>query len=391
MTGDEKENVMVARALKRWVSQVRYHQWSLAAMSITYLFAQFCTLAQTPITAINNDSQSYVHVADNFAHSFLPSFVEPFRTPGYPLFLLLVKRVTGTSFANMYCQPTYPNIAACNQAFIPFVFAQAVVYGITVLEVYVLAYWLTRKRWMATVATIVASCNLYMYSWEREIGTELLSMWAIVTVLLIFVRYMRRPSLWCGGALGLFLFVSVMVRPFNEFVPALLAVSALGRALWTQGREGLRAYWKSVLCMLLVVYSLIFAYIQINGRINGVHDISYVTNINLFGKVYEYRMQNEPVPAQFATIQAETNAHIAATGGTGPFALFNELRANHELSTSPNYHYQDFGDFSKYIILHDPVTFAMRSIPDIFRSWIITDTKRHRPSAPPHHSEGRRM
>ncbi|MGZ3602027.1 MAG: hypothetical protein ACXWQ5_20660 [Ktedonobacterales bacterium] len=193
---------MVIRALKRWVSQVRYHQWSLVAMSITYLFAQFCTLAQTPITAINNDSQSYVHVADNFAHSFLPSFVEPFRTPGYPLFLLLVKRVTGTSFANMYCQPTYPNIAACNQAFIPFVFAQAVVYGITVLEVYVLAYWLTRKRWMATVATIVASCNLYMYSWEREIGTELLSMWAIVTVLLIFVRYVRRPSLWWGGRAG---------------------------------------------------------------------------------------------------------------------------------------------------------------------------------------------
>lgn len=363
---------MVNRALQRWVARMRHHQWPLVALGATYLFAQICTLAQTPLAAINNDSSSYVQVADNFVHSGWPAFVEAFRTPGYPLFLWLVQSMAGTPFADMYCHPTSANIAACNQAFIPFVIAQAVVYALTVFELYALAYWLTRKRWMATVATILASCNLYMYSWEREIGTELFSFWAIVTVMLIFVRYMRRPTLWWGGALGLALFASVMIRPFNEFVPALLAVLALGRALWSQGRQGLRAYWKSALCMLLVAYGLLFTYIQLNGLMNGVRDISYVTNINLFDKVFEYRMQNEPAPAQYATIQAESNAYIAANGGTSPFTFFNQLKAAHKMPSSPTYHYQDFGDFSRYIILHDPGTFASRSVPDIFRAWIIT-------------------
>jgi hypothetical protein len=372
MRGDEEGN-MLKRALNRLVFQVRNHWWSLAAMSIAYNFAQICTLVQTPLASLNGDSHSYVQVADHVSQSFLPALIDPYRTPGYPLFLLLVQRITGTAFANMYCLPADPNVAVCNQAFIPFVFAQAAVYGITVLEIYVLAFWVTRKRWMAAVAAILTTCNLYMYSWEREIGTELLSFWALVTVMLIFVRYMRRPTLWWGGVLGLALFASVMIRPFNEFLPVLLAALALGRALWAQGRQGLRIYWKSALGMLLVVYGLLFAYIQLNGRINGVSDISFATNQNLFVKVYEYRMQDEPVPPQFATIQAESSAYIAAHGGIAPWDYFYELMAQHKMSTSPTYHYQDYGDFSRYIILHHPGTFVLRTIPDIFRAWIITD------------------
>ena len=95
---------------------------------------------------------------------------------------------------------------------------------------------------MAAVAAAASTCNFYMCSWERVIGSDLLSMWAIVTVLLIFVCYMRRPTLWWGAGLGLVLFAAVMIRPFNEYVAALLGALALGRALWMRGREGLRAY-----------------------------------------------------------------------------------------------------------------------------------------------------
>lgn len=377
MIGDKGDS-MVGHALKRWVSQVRYHQWSLLGMSITFIFAQICTLAQTPIVSIFPDTPSYVTVAQQLSFTSFRSFPlslvkhNPLRTPGYPMFLWLLQRLTGTPFANMTCTPTSPNIAACDQAFLPFVIAQAAVYGITVLEIYVLAYWLTRKRWMAAVAAVVASCNLYMYSWERVMGSDLLSMWAIVTVVLIFVCYMRRPTLWWGGVLGLALFAAVMVRPFNEFVPAMLAVLALGRALWAQGRQWLRTYWKSALCMLLVVYSLIFVYIQLNGRYNKVYDLTYATNLNLFEKIYEYRMQNEPVPAKYAALQAETNAAVATYGGHTPIPLFAELQKDHKFPNTPNY-YQDFGAYARYIILHDPGTFALRSLPDIFRTWIITD------------------
>jgi hypothetical protein len=120
MIGNQEEDIMVNGALKRWVSQVRYHQWSLVAMGLTYLFAQFCTLAQTPLTSIFADSPSYVTVAQQLSRSFFRYFPvslvkhQPLRTPGYPLFLWLVQGLTGTPFANMMCLPGSPNLAACN-------------------------------------------------------------------------------------------------------------------------------------------------------------------------------------------------------------------------------------------------------------------------------------
>lgn len=363
----------LGRIVSCCLSRLRYHQWALVALCLSFAFAQLCTLTQAPLASIFPDTPSYVVVAQQLARHFPAALVahQPLRTPGYPLLLWLVQAVTGTPFAAMACTPTSVHLAACEQAFIPVVIVQAALYGVTVVEVYALTYWLTHRRWMATAATIAATCNLYMCSWERVIGSELLSMWAIVTVLLLFVRYMRRPSLRMAAVLGVALFAAVMVRPFNEFLPALLAVLALGRALWTQGRQGLRTYALSAVCMLCLVYGLLVGYAQVNGRVTGIYDLSYATNLNLYEKVYELRMQDEPVPAKYVRLQAQTSAAVARYGGHTPIPLFAEMQRTHTFPNAPNY-YQDEGAYARYIVLHHPLTFALRSLPDIFATWLVT-------------------
>ena len=354
--------------LNRVLGLTRRHAIALATVALATAFAQVATLMQVPLSSFSMDSPAYVVVAQQLSES-LKYLVQPLRTPGYSLFMLAVFKLTGSPFSAPFtCYNDYH--AGCDLLFRPVVIAQALVMTVTIFEIYVLGYWLTRKRWMAAVVAIVGGCNLYVFSWERFIDSETLSMWAIVTVMLIFYRYMRRPSVGKALLLAAMLIVAVMIRPFNELVPAMLIVLVLARAAWTRS---LRAYWKSAVLVPLVVYAALAGYSQINGRVNGVYDISFVTNINLFGKVLEYRMQGEHAPARYASIQQVSDVYVAHFGIT-PFGVFSQFGSTPQQATGmPGGHYAPYGAFARYIILHHPWQYAVRSVPDIYRAWMITD------------------
>ena len=158
-----------------------------------------------------------------------------------------------------------------------------------------------------------------------------------------------------------------MIRPFNEFIPVTLLGLVMLRALITRD---VTRYWKSVVLAMVVTYGLTLGYIQLNARINGVSDLSWVTNVNLFGKVLEYHMQGDPVPPQYHQIQAATIAY-AATGQTDPFAMVMSYHLTTEdIEGEAGTTYAAFGDYARYIITHNLGEYLFRSIPDLYQVWL---------------------
>ena len=287
------------------------------------------------------DSTEYLATADKILNS--GQIADPKRTPGYPTFLAVVFSLFPPQ--NLWAVITV-QLGLC--------FAAA-------LAVYLLAYRLTARRWVAAVAAALVGLNIYMLDWAYSIRDESFSYALTVALFLIVERLARRVTpLVVAGFVALSTLL-VMTRPFYLFLPALIGVALLARAF------GLRQTRRELVALglaLVMIYGLVGGYVVLNGMSNGYYGVSYVSDANLFGKALEYRMFNKPVPAQFQPIQADARQFVAA-GGHLPWTFAKKY------GFSENY-YHPLGAYARFVILHDPVTYAIGTVKDTARVGLAT-------------------
>lgn len=315
------------------------HGVPLLIVALAALIPQIALRLMHPDIPASPDSREYLAVA----HKILATgqFADPKRTPGYPAFLALVF------------------ILFRGQSLTPVVTIQLALCFIAAFEVYLLAYRLSANRWVAAAAGAVVGLNIYMLDWAYSIRDESLSYALTVTLFLTVERMARRPT-W--GAATAFVVVStlvVMTRPFYLFLPALIGLALLARAV---GLRWARRDLVALALSLVVMYGLVGGYVALNGATNGYYGVSYVSDANLFGKVKEFRMLDRPVPAQYQTIQRDAQQFASQRNDGLPWTFAREYGYTGDF-------YHPLGAYARYVVLHNPAAYAAGTARDTVRVW----------------------
>jgi hypothetical protein len=349
-------------AMESAVKSLREHALPLLITFIAVLIGQIAVFVQTPKANFTNDTPSYVTAAWNIAQS-PTGLVQAFRPPGYPLFIYLVLALKGApNYAKAAACYIPGTQGACTQQLNVIVLAQGVVAVIAALELYLLVWRLSHRRWTACFATVLIALNIYFGSWERMVLSEFLSYWIILTVFVAFESLVRRPSIWRACLFALVCFAAVMIRPFNIYLPLVLLV-LLG--LWYIWTRQLWAHALQLLSAVAVLSACVVGYMVLDAHYNGYSSISWGSNATLFGKVIEYHMEYYPVPKPYQDLQTKLDVWVNTIPNPDPWTFSD--------SNGLDYRETGFrlaGGYAQYVILHHPLTFLKDSIPDILRAWI---------------------
>jgi hypothetical protein len=319
-----------------WRRRLQFHAVALGIVALAILFGQIVTLLQTPSFHLTSDSPRYFEGAARILQGGPIS--TPLDTGGYSLFLVPFVLLNGTGHV----------------AYI--VYAQMLLMVLSVFEVYVLTYRITGQRWIGAVVACILALNVYVLNWEREIMTEALAFWMIITVFLMFEHALRTSSnRWLVGAL-LFSGLTVVERPLYVYVPAVLIVVLVYRAVRLRA---VRATWKPMLIAATVGYGVVGLVILSNLINFGYGGVSYVSTINMLGKIMEYHMENLAATPQDMAISQQITAYLQTSPETEPW---------HFLIADPQYTSNYLAPIASYasdIIDHHPITFIGDGIPDI--------------------------
>src|SRR5258708_11850238 len=210
----------LVRSIGGWLSTLRPHYAPLALLAVATIIGQAATLIQRPLAWFTYDTPSYLYTAQQITGS-VSGLVDPTRTPGYPTFLALILALVfhgSVPFSDLMTCRDAGQLGVCVTDLQYIVYAQVAVAIITLVEVYTLVFRLSHRRATSCIVSVLLALNLYLGSWERLVMTEFLSYWSLVTVVLIFERFVRRPTILLGVMFGIASFVSFMRRSFNIYV-----------------------------------------------------------------------------------------------------------------------------------------------------------------------------
>lgn len=284
-----------------------------------------------------HDSLEYVFNAQRILAG--GTWADADRMPGYPLLLAVVFAIRGGV-----------DLRAAE-------IAQYILFVLTALEVYVLAYRIWGRAALAGGIGALFGTNLYLLEYVQPLLSDALAMWLCVTLCLSIVYYIERPRPLRLWLVALLLLALTMTRaewylaPIGVF-PFLLLVAM---------RAG---YGKRIaphaLLALCGVLGVVVLYMQANAAVSGYHGLSEAENINLWGKVVQYKMVTQ-APPKYADITSITEQGTKVLGGD----VWGMYWTNPVLGA---HHFARVGAYARAVILAHPWEFLRKSVPLVFSS-----------------------
>jgi len=321
----------IARALNRdWHT----HKYAFFA-ALLVLFTTIVVLAyylNHPQPELKGDTQSYLDLAQQIQTK--GQLIDPNRVPGFPLLIVLVFALTGQG-----------NLIAVSVA-------HALLFILATLEIYVLAALILRWGWAALLIGLLVGANVMLLMFIKPIVSETLSLWLLVSLALaavLFVYRLQARYIWLVTGFTLALFftrVEWIYVPVPLFAYLLLAAARLGSA---------RRMLIHILGSVLLLYAFLGCYIYINATQNHFTGVTDTSNINSWGKVVQYNMQDE-APPQYEAVMQIADRYLAQ-GVTDPRYMLD-----HEPSLERNY-YALAGAYAQSIIQDHPTEFLTKSGP----------------------------
>ncbi len=279
------------------------------------------------------DSPDYFDFA--YRMRMLGQLVDAHRLPSYPLFINLVFALTGQG-----------NMVALGVA-------QAVLFILATLEIYVIALLIFRRGWAAFLLGLLVGTNLTPLTYIKLLLPEALTLWLVVSLALatvLFVSTLRIRYVWLVTVFALGLFFSGTEW---SYLPVLLFAYFILVAIQRRAPRLRRLLFHMLACIVLL-YAALGGYIYTNATQNQFVGIVDTENINAYGKVLQYGMQNE-APPEYAAVARISNSYVAR-GDTNPYDIFDQ-----HPSLADN-HYAFVGAYARAIIIHHPVEFLTKSV-----------------------------
>lgn len=216
------------------------------------------TSLQAPETALANDSHIYLKLAADLSHGHFPSL---FRTPGYPLFLLL----TGSL-------PNGQHLTA--------LLVQLLLDSLTAVLVALIAWRLWTHQLGALLAGVLYALSPVAAVMTGFILSETLSVFLVIVA---FWLGLGEPSRRSTGWQALAWIAATLTRPFCLLLP-LIAVFFLVLRFWRTGTDW-KARCYSQVAVLLIYACSIGAWIGFNYERAGMAVLS--TNPPVSFYIYE--------------------------------------------------------------------------------------------------------
>jgi hypothetical protein len=291
--------------------------------------------ANNPHVSTFSDTSEYLSVTQRLLAG--GALVDVRRGPGYPLMIGVIWLLAGKE-----------NLTAVS-------IAQGLLFALAALETYALAFQVLRRVWMAVCIGLLVGANIFVLSFVKPILSDGFALWLTVTLALQvaqFLRTLRLRDFWLMvAALMVLVFTRwewmYLALPLFAYLVVMAAQRGKGRRILVHGAAA-----------AVLLYGLVGAYVAGNMAINGYLGVSTTQDVNLLGKVMQYRMQRE-APARYSPQTAEINQFLAG-GGFGPYALF---LAYPEFSRN---NYALAGSYARATIWAYPLQFlvkTMRLIP----------------------------
>jgi hypothetical protein len=299
--------------------------------------------ANRPLVEVDPDTAAYARAARHVAYS--PLWVDAARLPGYPLLMAMTFALAGQG-----------NLGAVSVA-------QAILFALTTIEIYIMACLILRNSILALAVSLPVGASTHLLSFVKPILSEGLALFLVTTLALavaLYLRSQRSAALWVAAGCLAALFLT---RPEWIYLPVPLFAYLLVIA-WRRGR--LRALLPHALAACLALYAVLGLYVALNAYQNGCACVTYVQNLNMLGKVMQYRMQGE-APLQYAELTRLVDAQLAR-GDSDPW---NVVRSGYPPLLRD--HYALAGEYSTAIITRRPGEYLAKSVP-VARQVLVSAT-----------------
>ncbi len=260
--------------------------------------------------------------------------VDAHRVPGFPLLIVLVFAFAGQG-----------NLLAVS-------IVHAALFILATIELYLLTVLVFQRGWVALLIALLVGTNLLLLSFIKPLVTEALSLWLLISLALaavLFVYTLRIRYMWLVTGLTLALFLT---RAEWIYAPVPIFAYLLLVAVW---RKAGRRLLDHILVSVLLLYAIMGCYVYINATQNNFVGVTDTQNINLWGKIIQYHMQDE-APPQYAAVRQTVDVYLAHGVNDPRYILDNEpsLERNH---------YALAGAYAQTIIEQHPVEFLAKSVP----------------------------
>ncbi|MBE3560742.1 MAG: hypothetical protein IMW89_16205 [Ktedonobacteraceae bacterium] len=317
----------------------RHYFYGVLLFVLTVIVILFYYLNH-PHPELNPDTSAYLHVVDRLRqHPY--QLVDTWRLPGYPLLITLVYTLTGRN-----------SLTAVG-------IAQAALFVVATLEIYILASWLLRRAWMAFFVALLVGTNLVILSYVKPIMSEGLALLELTTLALAVVAFLRvrsRRRFWLIVACMLLL---LLTRPEWVYLPVpLLAYLLLATA--RKGEKSAFPLWREALLALALLYGVVGIYIAVNALTNHYTGMTAIENFNWMGKVLQYNMLDK-APPEYAVVSQKLAYYVKHIDGD-PYHVLPQVPELAQDNFSPA------GRLARSIILHHPFEFLLKSVPYFFAS-----------------------
>lgn len=331
---------MVAQQkLRQLGTRLQFHSIPLATVVVAIIFGQFITFYHHPtVMLFTGDSTGYLDVAHRLMTT--GQFIDAARPPGYPALLALIFLVAGDQNLNAV------------------IFVQASFMMLSVAMVYLLTVRLSDARWMGAVVASLMATNSYLLAWEREILSETFAILLVVLTFLMLERYLHTHQRRYFVAMMVFALIGVFNRPFFLYLPALL-VGVLVVQRWRTGQ--LQQEWPRYVLAFAMAYGLIFGYMVGNKLQNNYFGLTYVSSVNLFGKIIEYQMQNDYTDPQYQRLGQRLDIFVQEGNSKDPQPF---VFLNHTYPEYQKNYYAYASGYTQDIIMHQPLTYGLNSLND---------------------------
>ena len=297
---------------------------------ILIIIIQTVIYSSIPNADVQYDSTSYLYNYNK--ESIFKGYVDSVRTPVYPYFIKLIKKIDGEANLNN-------NVA----------YVQKILFLISIIFMYYTLKMLVKNKIVVSVLTVIFGICPTIITWNIFVLTEAIAMIEMSVLAFITVKYLKSPSKITAGLMGVVILGMILTRPAFIYLLPIYILFIILR--WLLNKEERKKLFFAIVSMLICCIVLVGYCFQIK-RYYGVFGLTSVSSLNnLVSAIYcgAYKEgDNSELISEIDNLVGEQDLSQERA-----FEIYREIEKNHtqtELSDFANSALKNSDKYKNFII-----------------------------------------
>lgn len=297
---------------------------------ILIIIIQTFIYSSIPNANLQHDSKSYLYNYNK--ESIFNGYVDDVRTPFYPYFIKLIKKIGGETNLNS-------NVA----------YVQKIMFLISIILMYYTLKKIVKNKIVVSILTVLFGICPTIITWNTFVLTESISMLEISILEFITIKYLKSPSKITAGLMGVVILGMILTRPAFVYLLPIYILFILLR--WFLNKEERKKLLFAIVSILICCIVLLGYCFQVK-RYYGTFGLTSVSSLNnLVSAIYSgaYKDGNNTEIIQEIDDLAGENEITDRQA----FEIYDEVAKNHtqeELSDFSNSALKNSGKYKEFII-----------------------------------------